>query len=555
MSIRCASKQKRKKMSYPYGTGYPSQPGSQVHTYPPYPGSQGNQQSAVGFNVNNVEGYPPPVGGAYPPTSGGYPPIPGGAYPSQGGGYPPYSTGESYPPPSGGGYPPSTGGSYPPPPAGAGYPPPTGGSYPPPSGAGYPPPTGGSYPPPSGAGYPPPTGGSYPPPSGAGYPPPTSGYGSGYSQGQNPPVNLSSFTTHYPGQPTGAPAQSLYPQHSPAYPGDFNRSASPLTSGGSGHAKMLSLEQGTVVPAKPFDPQADAQALRKAMKGFGTDEKSIINVLTRCVNSQRQQIAVSYKTQFGKDLIKDLKNELSGRFEDVILAMMTPMVEFLASEIHHAISGVGTDEDSLIEILCTRNNHDIREIKESYKKLYRQSLENDIKGDTSGDFKRLLVSMTTGGRDESPADPAKAKVDAQSLYNAGVGCWGTDESTFNAIMASRSFAHLTLVFSEYRQLSGHTVPQAIEKEFSGKVKQGLLTIAKCVENKVVYFAERIHKSMKGMGTDDHTLIRLITTRCEIDMVQIKQEYQKLFGKSLEHAISSDTSGDYKHVLIALVGGA
>jgi len=36
------------------------------------------------------------------------------------------------------------------------------------------------------------------------------------------------------------------------------------------------------------------------MKGFGTDEKSIIQVLAHRVNSQRQEIAIQFKTMFGK---------------------------------------------------------------------------------------------------------------------------------------------------------------------------------------------------------------------------------------------------------------
>lgn len=317
---------------------------------------------------------------------------------------------------------------------------------------------------------------------------------------------------------------------------------------------MSDYEQGTVLPYQPFDPESDAQALRKAMKGLGTDEKAIINILARRVNAQRQQIAKSYKIQFGKDLVHDLKSELSGKFEDVILALMTPLPDYLASELHQAISGLGTSEDTLMEILCTRSNHDIQQITEAYKKMYNHSLEDDLTGDTSGPLRRLLVSMTTGGREEGPADPSRAKEDALKLYQAGVGQGGTDDSVFNAIMASRSYAHLKLVFEEYYQIAGHTVPHAIEKEFSGDIRTGFLTIARCMQNRSAYFAEKLHKSMQGIGTDDRALIRLVTSRCEIDMVQVKHQYEQLFGKPLEKAISEDTAGDYKRVLVALIGG-
>ena len=55
-----------------------------------------------------------------------------------------------------------------------------------------------------------------------------------------------------------------------------------------------------------------------------------------------------------------------------------------------------------------------------------------------------------------------------------------------------------------------------------------------------------------MGTHDRDLIRVCITRAEKDMVQIKQEYQKIHKRTLEQAIISETSGSYKDALLTLI---
>jgi hypothetical protein len=60
---------------------------------------------------------------------------------------------------------------------------------------------------------------------------------------------------------------------------------------------------------------------------------------------------------------------------------------------------------------------------------------------------------------------------------------------------------------------------------------------KCVNNKAGFFADQLYKSMKGLGTDDSRLIRLVVTRCEVDMGEIKIEFVHRYGKSLEDFIS------------------
>lgn len=62
-------------------------------------------------------------------------------------------------------------------------------------------------------------------------------------------------------------------------------------------------------------------------------------------------------------------------------------------------------------------------------------------------------------------------------------------------------------------------------------------IVKCVNNRAAFFAEQLYKSMKGLGTDDSRLIRLVVTRSEVDMGEIKEAFKEEYGESLEDFIS------------------
>lgn len=291
------------------------------------------------------------------------------------------------------------------------------------------------------------------------------------------------------------------------------------------------------------------------MKGLGCNNSKVIAVLCGRSNWQRQEIAKAFKVMYGKDLISDLRSELSGDFEDLIMALMEPPAIYDAKQLHHAIAGLGTKESVLIEILTSRTNQQIAEICRMYQQLYRTTLEADVRGDTSGCFQRLLVSLCTGARDESNhTDALKANQDARKLYKAGERRLGTDESCFNQVLASNNFNQLRLVFDEYQKVTNHSIEKAIESEFSGDVKEGFLAVIAVVRSRPAYFAKLLHDSMKGLGTRDKDLIRLVVTRCEYDMVEIRSAFQAMYKQTLESMIKGDCSGSYKDGLIALVTG-
>lgn len=315
-------------------------------------------------------------------------------------------------------------------------------------------------------------------------------------------------------------------------------------------------QEGVTVKGTPhFNPDPDAETLYKAMKGIGTNEQAITDVLTRRSNTQRQQIAKSFKAQFGKDLTETLKSELSGKFERLIVALMYPPYRYEAKELHDAMKGLGTKEGVIIEILASRTKQQLQEIMKAYEEDYGSSLEEDIQADTSGYLERILVCLLQGSRDDVSGfvDPGLALQDAQDLYAAGEKINGTDEMKFITILCTRSAPHLMRVFEEYEKIANKSIEDSIKSETHGSLEEAMLTVVKCTRNVHCYFAERLHYAMKGAGTLDGTLIRNIVSRSEIDLNLIKNQFKKMYGKTLSSMITEDTSGDYKNALLSLVG--
>lgn len=61
--------------------------------------------------------------------------------------------------------------------------------------------------------------------------------------------------------------------------------------------------------------------------------------------------------------------------------------------IRDSIVGLGTDEDSLSRAIVTRAEFDAMKIREQYSNMYKASLDDDVIGDTSGDYKNFLLTL------------------------------------------------------------------------------------------------------------------------------------------------------------------
>lgn len=94
-----------------------------------------------------------------------------------------------------------------------------------------------------------------------------------------------------------------------------------------------------IVPCGGGAPRCFASnvGLKQTFYHVGTDETALIEILATRSNAQRVEIRKRYKTMFGKDLMNDLKSELSGNLEECLLAMMEPSVLYDAKCLRRAM--------------------------------------------------------------------------------------------------------------------------------------------------------------------------------------------------------------------------
>ncbi|KAL5968959.1 Annexin A8 [Taenia solium] len=324
----------------------------------------------------------------------------------------------------------------------------------------------------------------------------------------------------------------------------------------------------TLKPYPNFNANSDVELLKKAMDGMGTDEAMLIEILGTRTSQQRVEIAEAYKGSYGEacgiafiipnDLRERLQSELSGDFGELVDLMFYTIPELKAQLCYDAIKGAGTDELALIEVICTSTNSEIEELKKEYAKATEATLEEDVVGDTSGYFKRILVALLAAQRHEpteqqmkdianrgidSIIDKKAAEADAQKLYDAGEKRLGTDEETFITILCTRSPWQLLGISRAYEKISKLRLVEAIASE----------TKVLANTNTPMAFAEHLNNGLSGIGTNDDQIMRIIVWRSEVDMKEIKNCYLTRYNRDLVDDIRGDTSDDYEKLLVRLLG--
>ena len=229
--------------------------------------------------------------------------------------------------------------------------------------------------------------------------------------------------------------------------------------------------------------QQDVCCLDKALKGAGTNEDLLNEVLVGRSNADMQAIKQAYHLTYRRNLEHDVRDDLSAKTERLFSMILSATrqeesapvipqsIDADVTEIHRCTEArFGAEQLTVCSILSNRSDNQIRAIAHAYERKYRRSLEQVFINEFSGHMEDVLVQMVRCGTD-------RAMRDAINMEQAMAGMGTKDELLVTRVVKAHwDPAHLQQVKGAYKVKYRQDLIARVRGETSGDYQRCLVAM-------------------------------------------------------------------------------
>ena len=295
----------------------------------------------------------------------------------------------------------------------------------------------------------------------------------------------------------------------------------------------------------------ELEQLKKAVDD--KDEKTMVTITLNHSTEERVKLRNDYKEKYSKDLLELFEKQFGSEFRTCLIGLFQTHAEYDAYLLYTAMKGLGSDKELITEVLCFRSPDRINEIKTEFKKKYGKELLDEVKDETSGDYRKIALALLEANRDTNTSpDVEKCAKIAKELYDAGENKLGTNEEVFIKYFTTLSPDDLLIVCKEYHKAYKKNMMDILHNEFNGDTRDLLQRILYGLYSPCEFYATQIRKAVEGLGTNDAKLIRSVIANYDGDMKRIKKYYTKMYNKDLNKEVEEDISCNYKEIIKGLL---
>ena len=285
-----------------------------------------------------------------------------------------------------------------------------------------------------------------------------------------------------------------------------------------------------------FNVMSDIDDLQNALKE--KEITKIVELICKRTNSQRQKIKDAYYSTWGTDLLKELDSKLSGNIQKLILGLMKTPEDFDANELYLSMKGLGTNELILSEIIATRPSRHLLQVKERYPALYKETLDKDIIGDTSKCYQKILIATIQGKRSDNPYPNTQKMKDIVEKLNGGE-TGKISEDSLVQYFGSCSYGEICTICRLYEKTYKSAILDDIKNSVDGDAYNYFTMFLDYISDPGCFFAEKLH------NFKEEDLIRILISRSEVDMDEIRDAYKELYKTELVDDLKEKTKGDFQ----------
>ena len=312
--------------------------------------------------------------------------------------------------------------------------------------------------------------------------------------------------------------------------------------------------------------ERDAQKLRHAAKGLGTDDSALKQLLiTRVLeegpgNKHMQAVDAAFQRMYDTTLAEMIASETSGDYCEFLTALATSKAKLDAQNFNAAIAGFGTNDDLLIELVCTRTNAELIAARKAYAAMFDKDLMTEVTEDTSrGDYQKLLLTVLQATQEEDEdVDDDKCQVTARRINSA------IDESDEDALIrfvckAPASAWAPDKIPAAFEAEFGRPISDAIDGAVDGDFGKALQM--KMKPSRYHVWAELLKKAGPDkLGTDESTIIRILSC-CQSSgltlarsVERLTEVYEEVVDASLAEMLDAELSFNFGDAIAQLVEG-
>lgn len=230
---------------------------------------------------------------------------------------------------------------------------------------------------------------------------------------------------------------------------------------------------------------SDCYNLMEAMKGLGTKEVVLDDVLVGRSNADVNAIKEKYQQLFKRSLESDLRSDLSANTEQMYMMIIAAKraedshpvlpheVEQAVTDLQNNMGGfAGKNAIQVCQILTTKSDPQLKAIATAYEHRFHKSLEQTLKSAFSGhmqDALRLLVRRAVN----------RAEAEAIRLEDSMAGLGTKDELLVQRVVRchwDRNF--MAAVSVEFKKLYKRDLVKRIEGETRGDYEKLMVACVK-----------------------------------------------------------------------------